>query len=309
MDLHQDYEQQILQLAPDNEGEVMAVLLNSKRNTGQRKSILYIHGYIDYFFQAHVGEAFHQHNYDFYALDLRKYGRALLEHQHPNYCKNLKVYYEEIDMALRQIHHQNPQDILILGHSTGGLLATRYMIDGAERKLVKGLILNSPFFDLNYNTLEKSVIVLTSKIMSAFFDYAYVKGALSPVYAQSLHRDYYGEWDFNLKWKPIQGFPTYFTWLKAIHQAQKCVRQAKLEIPILVMYSSGSKKMSKYTPEAQQNDLVLEVKDIQRIGKNLGPKVHLLEVNNAVHDIFLSSKPVRESAFKEMFLWLESRFS
>lgn len=70
-----DYNSQTIRLKPDYEGEVTATLVSSKFNVGNRKSVLYLYGYIDYFFQAHLGEKFIANDFDFYALDMRKYGR------------------------------------------------------------------------------------------------------------------------------------------------------------------------------------------------------------------------------------------
>jgi alpha-beta hydrolase superfamily lysophospholipase len=41
-----------------------------KSQPRNRKSVLYLHGYNDYFFHTHV-EKFNENNFDFYALDLR----------------------------------------------------------------------------------------------------------------------------------------------------------------------------------------------------------------------------------------------
>lgn len=308
MDILEDYTSTQIQLDPDYEGEVVATLISSDLNKTNRKAVLYIHGYVDYFFQAHLGKAFNEQNYDFYALDLRKYGRSLLEHQHPNYCKSLNEYYEEISLVLRQIYDKSNKEVFLMGHSTGGLITSNYMIDGEEKDIVKGLILNSPFFDFNYGDFQKSMIVLAAKVMAAPFDYANVSGALSPAYVESIHKNYYGEWDFNLDWKPIEGFPTYFAWILAINEAQQKLLEASIDIPVLVMYSNGSAKYSKYTEEAKNKDIVLNVEDIKRVGAELGPQVRLLEIENAVHDIFLSSKKVRENALKQMFGWLNTTF-
>ena len=39
--------------------------------------MLYLHGWNDYFFQTHLADAFAALGFDFYALDLRRYGRSL----------------------------------------------------------------------------------------------------------------------------------------------------------------------------------------------------------------------------------------
>ena len=303
MNLSKDYTSEIITLKPDYEGDVIAVLTASNFNTGNRKSILYLHGYVDYFFHPHLGEQFNAHNFDFYALDLRKYGRSLLPHQHPNYCKDLEEYFEEISIAIRKINDKNTS-IYLLAHSTGGLTASCYMNTGAERNLVNGLLLNSPFFDFYQTTLEKTVSQFVARNISKLSNYAKVDGVLAPAYAKSIHKDHFGEWDFNLKWKPIKGFPTYFKWVLAIDRAQRTLEQSNIKIPVLVMYSSGSIRTTKYSELAMTNDIVLNIEDIKRVGKNLGDQVTLLQIDNAQHDIFLSPKAVREVAFRNMFSWL-----
>ena len=305
MDILKDYSSQTIKLKPDYEGEVIATLVSSNFNLGNRRSILYLHGYLDYFFQAHLGEKFNSHKFDFYALDLRKYGRSLLAHQHPNYCRDINEYFEEISLAIQQIQASGNDDIFLLGHSTGGLIAINYLNNGPEKDRIKGLILNSPFLDFNQKTLQKGLIHVAAKLMAGLSSYAKVKGALSSAYVKSIHKDYYGEWDFDLDWKPVEGFPTYFYWLLAIRKAHKKLAGVNIQIPVLVMHSSSSAKISKYTEEAMHTDIILDINDIKSIGAKLGTRVTLIEIENAMHDIFLSSETVRENAFNKMFKWLD----
>lgn len=303
MDLNNDYTSQTIQLTPDYEGVVTATLISSNFNVGSRKSVLYIHGYIDYFFHPHLGKQFNANGFDFYALDLRKYGRSLLEHHHPNYCKNIEEYFEEISIAILKIQKES-NSIYLLGHSTGGLIASNYMNDGTERNRIDGLILNAPFFDFNQKKLAKLVGPFAARIISKISVYSKINGALSPVYAQSIHKDFYGEWDFNLDWKPIKGFPTYFKWVAAIGKAQKKLDHSNITVPILILHSSGSLKISKFSKEAMSNDIVLNIEDMKRVGLQLGDRVTFSKIDNAQHDIFLSPKEVREDAFSKMFSWL-----
>jgi alpha-beta hydrolase superfamily lysophospholipase len=180
------------------------------------------------------------------------------------------------------------------------------MNNGKERSLIEGLILNSPFLDFNLSKIEKSLSQFVAKLINKVSDYAKIEGALSPAYAQSVHKNYYGSWDFNLDWKPIKGFPTYFKWVVAIARAQKKLEKSYIQVPILIMHSSGSIKANKYSKEAMTHDIVLNIKDIKRVGKKLGDRVTLLEIENAQHDIFLSPKPVREVGFNKMFAWLSN---
>ena len=106
-----DFTKQTLEFPDDYEGKVIAIFIRSNKNIKGRKSVLYIHGFNDYFFHPHLAQEFHNSDYNFFALDLRKYGRSLLPHQHPNYCKDISEYYEEITESLQIISKENGNDI------------------------------------------------------------------------------------------------------------------------------------------------------------------------------------------------------
>ena len=73
------YERRTIVLADDDEGEVVGTLVRLRAAGPTKRAVLYVHGFVDYFFQTHLAEFFTARGYDFYALDLRKYGRSLLE--------------------------------------------------------------------------------------------------------------------------------------------------------------------------------------------------------------------------------------
>lgn len=304
MNLETDFDYKTLELVPDYEGKVIATFISSKLNTGKRASVLYIHGFIDYFFHPHLSKEFTDSGFDFHALDLRKYGRSLLPHQHPNYCKNIEEYFEELTIAVNSIKKKNDNPLHLLGHSTGGLLVTKYMNSGEAANCVDGLILNSPFFAFNESTIENKLIPIVAKIVSFFAPYAKIMKGLSPVYAHSIHKSFNGEWDYNFEWKPIEGFPTYFRWLYAISKAQNSLHNSDINVPILIIHSSRSGNTKISPDDAMSSDIVLNIEDMKSIGTKLADNVSFAEIHNGLHDIFLSRKETREEAFKIMFNWL-----
>ncbi len=305
MNLATDFNQQTIALTPDYEGDVIATLLSSKHNTKNRKSVLYIHGFIDYFFHPHVCQEFITKGYDFYAIDLRKYGRSILPHQRANYCKSINEYFEEITIAINQIS-KNSAGVYLLGHSTGGLIASAYMNSGVAKNKVSGIILNAPFLDLNQTNLEKKIMGFVAKTIARISPYAKVNGALSPVYPKSIHKDFNGKWDFNLAWKPIKGFPTYFKWLAAIITAQQSLLQSNIQAPILLLHASQSIKTNKHSAQVMSADIVLDIEDMKRIGPKLGTNVTLTAIKNAQHDVFLSSEKAQQDGFTAIFNWLKT---
>lgn len=302
MNLEKDFNIEKIDLQPDNEGKNIATFISSTKNTGNRKSVLYIHGFIDYFFHAHLAEAFHENNFNFYAIDLRKYGRSLLPHQTPNYCENIEEYFEEIDISISKIKQQN-EELYLLGHSTGGLISSYYMNKGMKKDEISGLILNSPFLDLNETPFVRNFLYAMAKIVVKISPKFKING-MSSVYGYSIHKGYEGEWDFNLKWKPLKGFPVYFKWAIAIVNAQKALHHSDIKVPVLLLLSDKSFKPKRYIEEVKRADVVLDVKDMTRIGPKLGKNVTLIEIKNGIHDLFLAPKSIREEAMGKMFRWL-----
>ena len=100
------YEATTLHFPDDYDGPVTATLVRHKAGTPGAGAFLYVHGYIDYFFQEHFAEQCNAHGYDFYALDLRKYGRSLGSSKHPNFCKDIREYYPDITMAINIIRQE-----------------------------------------------------------------------------------------------------------------------------------------------------------------------------------------------------------
>ena len=190
----------------DYEGKVIATLLRADSTAPSDRAVLYLHGYIDYFFQTHMAERFAGEEWNFYALDLRKYGRSLLPHQHAYYCRDLHEYFPEIDAALERIASDGNTDITLLGHSTGGLIAALYAAQGRERMKVNRLVLNSPFFAFNVGWFKRAVAVPAAAWLSRLMPYAAKRNELSPLYYVSVHRSMKGEWDFDPRLKPRREF-------------------------------------------------------------------------------------------------------
>lgn len=295
-----------LELEDDYEGRVIATLIGSPKNVSGNQPVLYLHGFNDYFFQTHVAEQFNKNGYNFFALDLRKYGRSLLPHQHPNYCRSITEYFEEINRSVEIIQKDHDQKIILIGHSTGGLIASVYLNIGKYRDHFERLILNSPFLDFNINLFQRVFLLPLAGFISFLFPYAAQKKPFSHLYGASISQSKYGEWEYNKEWKPMKGFPAYYKWVYAVNRAQKKLRRhSRINIPILILHSERSVRPDKWKDILMRSDMVLNVDHIRKYGVMLGPKVTLEPVNDAIHDVYLSRNEVRKKAFKTTFHWLE----
>jgi alpha-beta hydrolase superfamily lysophospholipase len=277
--------------APDDyDGRVVATLVRlpvaAAPQGAVRGTILYVHGFIDYFFQRHMAERFAAEGYAFYALDLRKHGRSLLPHQHPCFCKAAAEYYDDLTRALAEIR----APVLLAGHSTGGLICSLYAAEGERRSQVRALWLNSPFFDWRGKGSVRRQLRIAA-FLGVFFPFMNNPKAVLPAYVRSLHRNWEGEWDFDLAKKPLMGFPACFGWVKAIFEAHARLHAGLgLAIPVLAMHSDEA-------------DIVLDWRDIARWSRTLGKDVTVLSFPGGLHDLVLSRAEIRDAVFSQLFAW------
>ena len=276
----------------DYDGAVWATLVRKAGMPPASRAMLYVHGFVDYFFQSHMADRFIAEGWRFYALDLRKYGRSLSTHQRPNFCRNLEEYFADITRAIDLILAEDGATRLaLMGHSTGGLTCSLYADAGERRDRLSALVLNSPFFEFRAPASRRRELAIACAL-GRWFPYLSNPKAVLPAYGKSLHRDYAGEWSFDLRYKPINGFPAYFGWLHAVRAGHRRV-QGTLDIrcPVLSMHSDES-------------DIVLDWHHIACYSPRVGRGVTVMQFPGALHDLTLSRADVREQVFARMTGWL-----
>ena len=306
--LGEPYVRRTITLDPDREGEVVATLVSLRAGAPTRRAVLYVHGFVDYFFQTHLAEFFTARGYDFYALDLRKYGRSLLAHQTPNYCTDITEYYTEIDEAVRIIREVDGHDTLLVnGHSTGGLIAALWAHRVRGTGVVQGLFLNSPFFEFNAPWITRRGLSPLVNIIGRLAPLSGIGQELGTTYGKSLHRDHHGEWDYDLAWKPLNGYKIVAGWVRAITKAHRQVQRGlDIDVPVLVAASARSYR-GKFAEAAHHADSVLNVADIQRYAAGLGRDVTFVAIEGGKHDLILSPETARNLMFSELDTWMRAK--
>ncbi len=304
--LGEPYHAETIDLPDDDEGPVVATLVVRRATAPTTRAVLHVHGFADYFFQTPAADFWTERGYDFYALDLRKYGRSLREHQTPNFVTDLTDYYPEVDEAYRRITDRDGHDhVLVSAHSTGGLITPLWVHD--RQPAVAGLVLNSPWLDLQGSLLLRTAGTKAIDQIGARRPYLTIPRDVSGFYARSLHRDHDGEWDFELAWKPLESWPVYAGWLRAVRRGHaRAHRGLDLPAPVLVLTSSASGHPKEYDETCASTDIVLDVELIRKWAHRLAGHVTLVRVDGALHDVTMSRAPVRKRAFEEIGRWLDA---
>lgn len=326
------FAQRTLELLEDDAGTVIATLVrhlpaedpdalpgtpSSPRFVG-----LWLHGWNDYFHQKELARRISAAGGAFYALDLRRYGRSLREDDLPGYVTALSEYDEDISAALDVIRAEQGvgTDLVMLGHSTGGLTAALW----AHRHpgALRALVLDSPWLEFQASTIVRVIATTVADAWARAQPTAVVPVPDGGIYGRVLagwdeekdgHRPegtdgdqfYEGGWPTDPRWRAMPSHPVRPGWLSAVRAGQAQVA-AGLDItcPILVMSSARSDLSGKWSEDSRATDTVLDVTQIAERTINLGPLVTLARFEGAIHDVFLSEGPVRARVYAEMDRWL-----
>ena len=303
--LGEPYLAETLGLPPDDEGAVVATLVSRAAAGPTTKAVLHLHGFADYFFQTGYAEWWTERGYDFYALDLRKYGRSLRPHQTPNFITDLRDYYPEIDAAWQRITERDGHtEVVISAHSTGGLVVGLWADDRRPAQLV-GAVMNSPWLDLQGSALLRVVGTPILKQVGSRQPKREIKRHVTGLYTRSLHREHEGEWDFDLLWKPVESFTVYAGWLRAVREGHaRQHRGLELPCPVLVLSSGRSALPDEMGEDVHGADIVLDVSQIRRWATAYGPHVTYVAVEGARHDVVLSREEPRRAAYDAISTWM-----
>lgn len=300
---------------PDGEGQLVATLVRrGAAEPSATRAVLLVHGYTDYFFNTELAEHFAARGFAFYALDLHKCGRSWREGQTPHFTTDLTRYDTELERALDVVTAELARcRVLVYGHSAGGLIVSLWLDrlrrrGLTERNRVAGLILNSPWLDLQGPAILRAAPTTAAiRVASRWRKRMVVRRPTEGGYGTTLHRDFHGEFEYDLKWKPVGGFPVTLGWIHAIRRGQaRLQRGLDVGVPNLILRSDRSvREAADEIENIQRGDAVLDVGQIARWAGCIGNRSTIVPITDAKHDVFLSVPEARRQAYRELDRWLD----
>ena len=284
--------------------ELVATLIRKSGPRTGTRAVLYLHGWNDYFFQTHVADYLTDLGYDFYALELRRYGRSIRQGQLRGFITSLDEYSLELDAAADLIATDHDR-LLLMGHSTGGLIAALWAARNADR--LEGLILNSPWLDLQGSAIVRT---LGAPVIDALGSRAPTSALRLPdlgFTARSLHISLGGEWDYDLTLKSRPGPPIRAGWLRAILLGhQRVAAGLAISVPILVLASAQTEFARRWHEGLRVVDSVLDVEQIAARAVRLGSHVTVVRIPEGLHDLTLSAPHARKQVLDEIGRFVEA---
>ena len=272
-------------------------------------AILYIHGYSDYFFQSETAQTMVKAGYGFYAIDLRGYGRSLRSGDKMFAVRNdLSEYFADIESGVRIMLESGIRHIVLMGHSTGGLITSLYMATGSPASQITSLVLNSPFLDWNLPFAVRKIAIPFVSFLGRFFPNITVRQRPDASYARSLAKRLNGEWDYDHRWKPDILPDPESSWIRAIDRGQRRLMHHATEItvPVLLLHSGDTAHRGDPEDKFCRSDAILNVDLIARRGRRLGHRLTTVSIDGGLHDLSLSSAPVRSFFHDVIISWLDN---
>lgn len=320
--LGDEFEQLTLELAPDDEGPVVATLVRAlprepawwNRLRGSRRlledvDVLYVHGWSDYFFQKRLARFWTARGARFFALDLRKYGRSLRDGQTPGYITDLATYDEDIAAALEAMGRgaegtASARRLVLLGHSTGGL--TLSMWASRHPDTAAAVILNSPWLEFQVAS-ARPLIAPVAELQARWAPREVAPQVDLGFYtrAQQEVADPDDPVEVNLLWRPAQTMAVHAGWFHAVLSGHAAVAAGlSIDAPVCVLLSARFAAPTRWSEDLTRADSVLVVDDIARAALKLGPSVTVERIDGALHDVFLSRHEAREEAYRRLDGWV-----
>jgi alpha-beta hydrolase superfamily lysophospholipase len=232
--------------------------------------------------------------YDFYAIELRRYGRSIRPGQLRGFIADLDDYALELDAAADLIAADHDR-LLVMGHSTGGLIAALWAARNADR--LEGLILNSPWLDLQGSAIVRA---LGTPVIDALGSRAPTSVLRLPdlgFTTRSLHISLGGEWDYDLTLKSRPGPPIRTGWLRAVLLGhQRVAAGLGIGVPILVLASTKTEFARRWHEGCGLSTRCL-MWSRSRPVRFASAACHCGRIPDGLHDLTLSAPHVAKQAW------------
>lgn len=244
--------------------------------------VVLVHGYAEHLGRyPHVIDALTGAGYDCHALDLRGHGRSEGVRGH---VLRFQDYLDDLDLFLEELP-RDPLPCFLVGHSLGGLLSLRYVLDRPEA--FAALAVSSPFLHpaADIPWLQEAVANAASHLAPTLL-------TKSPVDARGLSRDpavveaYIAD--------PLV-FKTFNArWFFQVREAQEEVlkRAGEIRLPVLMLIGSA--------------DPIAQPGRSRQVFERLGSPEKRLEVYDGfLHEVF--NETGRERVVRDLVEWLGVR--
>jgi len=278
----------------DNNHKFCITKLFKNENT---KSCIYIPGNNDYFYNKKLATQLYNKGYNFFAISFPNYG-FVSDTNNPYYSTfaSIPSLYKYIDFIVK--YYKLNQIDMLIGHSTGGLIATCYAeYKNRNNLFIKRLVLSSPLLDWYGDPNPKSYLEKEDFLKNVITPLALVIPDInlkSSVGTPNLTTcEEFNELNFNPKYKSLTEINTYPQWIRACTLQMRRVQGGKINVKCNVDVLVSDKSV--YWKYSTDGDNTLDVSEIMMYSKKISTgELSMHVIKNSVHTTFLHVSDITE---------------
>jgi alpha-beta hydrolase superfamily lysophospholipase len=268
-------------------------------------SLLYVHGWSDYFFNQELMHFVGARGYRFYALDLPEHGRSLAAGEMPGFVGSAEHYLESVGAAVEAVRADGGGAPVLMGHSTGGLAAALFAQRSAQH--LSAVVLSSPWLVAHGGTAAGRLLEGALRPAAMRWPRGRLPLPSRGYFWRAVAKEAGGEWDLREDLRPRNAFPVRLGWLHGVLEGQRLLRSGpRLSLPVLLMASTTSDTGLVWREHMRERDAVLSIAPMRRAAAELCDALDEALVEGGLHDVLLSSSPVRAEAYARLGHWLDS---
>ena len=263
------------------------------KNMNNNKCIIWLPGRKDYFYHYHISQ--YLNDYDIYSPFYRNCHE--LKDDISDYIYDINQISDEIDVLYSHFNLNSYNEVILYGHSTGGLIAILYQQNTANK--ITKIVLNGPWLYYKFTPYEYYVFNYLLYYIIPYipeYDLTNNKSFKNNKYVLMLSKKF----SINELYKKNYLTPIISSWFRNIikyHNDISC-NKIKIKYETLILLSDHTAKFK----GAEIGDEILDIKNhidqIHKLGNNI--KLHLIK--DASHDVFVS---FLDSAVEESFTKLK----
>ena len=256
------------------------------KNSKSDNLIIWIPGYYDYFRHDHIlNEIPFFSNINILPMYFDSWNISKFQ---PYKEDNFLDYFNGIDKILSTIDTTKYKNILLYGHSMGGLLATIYGHCGKYNHIFNGVILNDPYLKWHRRTFMSENIYLHPKSWSwEKTHWSFRENNPISWWHKSVRTEYLNQLDYLDEEYPNPAIHVTAGHMWAASQVMNFIKTSQKplfgNIPTLLLMSGGIERFKLG---------LLRQKDLINTAPKISTNVERVAVNSAIHDVFFPNDRV-----------------
>ncbi|VVU94303.1 Serine aminopeptidase, S33 [seawater metagenome] len=275
--------------------------LNIKYRTkvDNKKAIVWISGYNDFFYHIYVADRILENNMDLWIIEFDNFGENLNKKNTPLHIENISDLILQVKETIKfQQKEKEYEKRYLYGHSLGGLIALMY--SKKYPKEINGLILNSPLLHCSVSSIFLTYILILCTIILGKIpkvNEIKISKKSNKEIIEKIQESHY--LDFNMF---VINPSISLKLMHDIYNEISKLKNSKIKCNIPTIMFSNNYNYSRKSNEVK-GEHILNVKKMEDYSYKFIQNLKIYKVDNGLHDIFSSDPIIIKECLDVLISW------